>query len=101
MSKPATRPGRNSRRAFIRHLGATAAAAVGVAALPRGAHAASPSHDGDIDPQACAIYCYMDSCPCPGAPAQTRFHCVSQCGGSWHVCYQRSCVGFCFSQSAC
>lgn len=85
----------------MRHLGATAAAAVGVVAVPRDARADSPSHDGDIEPQSCAVYCYLNACPCPTSRPQTQFRCVSQCGGSWLVCYQRSCVGFCLSQNIC
>lgn len=85
----------------MRHLGATAAAALGVVALPRATHADAPTHAGDVEAQSCAVYCYMESCPCPSALAQTQFKCVSQCGGSWLVCYQRSCVGFCLSQNIC
>lgn len=93
---------RISRGHFLRQVGYTVAAGVGLAAAPSLARASTQDEADDRTP-ACAIYCHDNSPYCYNCPSGTRrFRCVSQCGGTEYLCLTRSsCGGFCYSQNVC
>lgn len=96
---------RVSRGQFLRQVGATVAAGVGLAAVPSLARAGTAhqgEYQGDEHAPACAIYCYQLS-PCDTCGTGKRwFRCVSQCGGVQYLCLTRSsCAGFCYSPNVC
>lgn len=99
-------PRRISRGSFLRQVGVTLAAGVGLAAAPSLARAdATPQGERqDEEPASgCAIYCYENSPFCYDCPpGKRRFRCVSQCGGTEYMCLTRStCTGFCYSPNVC
>lgn len=89
-----------SRATFIRGLGTTVLAGVGLAAYPGRSHAQSAEGSRVEAPTACAISCYPTA-NCPpaqsGCPAGAGLYYCSGCGGSYTRCYanRSNCVYFC------
>jgi len=91
----------NGRRSFLKLVGAVLGAGAGLAIT--GAASAETEQTGrGAGTDACAVWCKPlgGSCQYCGT-GRYWFTCTSVCGGSWSQCFQRSCTGFCFSQSAC
>lgn len=62
---------------------------------------ARPDSDG-VGTTACAVWCSPlgGSCQYCGT-GKWWFRCTSACGDAFSTCFQRTCAGFCLSQSAC
>lgn len=86
-----------SRRRFLRRVGTTLAAGVGLAAFGADRSGARP-HRGT---NACAIFCtpLCGQQPCPAG--QNYFSCDDRCSGPWKACLSHACSSYCFSQYAC
>lgn len=109
-----------TRRQFLRRVGGTLAAGVGIALVPAGlAHAspsakagkeaATPDHDQQgrpiAHPDACSIQCILVTCGAPsGCPSgQSIYHCTG-CGENFTQCLTDppgGCATFCDCMNCC
>ncbi len=117
----------NSRRQFLRRVGGTFAAGVGMAVVPAVTARAStaslrtsspPANAGrsglataylppprrgiKLAPDVCGISCQPSGCTTSGCPPMYRnFHCLG-CGYDYYQCYKRTtCTSFCECQGCC
>lgn len=85
------RPAREPRRAFLRRVGATVAAGVGLVAF-----GADRARAGTA---ACTLYCRSVGCPTDGCPpGYYRYSCMDSCDGStFDHCIGGACQARCLS----
>jgi hypothetical protein len=95
---------RIERRTFVRGLGATVAAGLGLAVLPGKAVAVGSRRPGSgpgqgMHPDSCGVFCSLVECGSQTCLGASLYHCVNQCdGSSYDTCSDsHGCSNYCLA----